>query len=390
MRDTGDAPRVTDMLFSFREATLMSDYSTDESRWAALVAREPAADGAYFYAVVTTGVFCRPSCASRLPRRANVRFFDSAELASAAGFRPCKRCQPEGVPRDQAIVARARAVLDAQAGERMTLDQLADAVHVSPFHLQRLFKRVTGLSPHAYQAAARVSAMRRELDAGAPVARAAADAGYGSSARAYVAATRELGMPPAAYRRGGAGRRIEYATALTSLGPVLVAATTQGVCKIAFGDSSDALIAELRTAFGQAELIESPAAIEPFVARIEAYLNGTESSVEVPLDLDGTAFRQRVWSALRQIPAGETRSYTQVAESLGLPNAVRAVASACAANPVALAIPCHRVVQKSGALAGYRWGLSRKAALLDAEQRHAVAAASAVESSSLEHDEMRA
>lgn len=331
-------------------------YPTDDARWAALVARDADADGAFCYAVKTTGVFCRPSCASRLPRRENVSFFADTDAARAAGYRPCKRCRPEGLPRELEIVNRACVVLDAHRQDRFTLAQLSDAVHVSPFHLQRLFKRVVGVSPRQYQAA---------------VTRAAVDAGFNSPSRLYESVPRELGMSPSAFRRKGAGLTIDYATADTRLGVVLVAATSKGICKIAFGDAATPLVDELRTAFANAQIVESPARIAPFIAQVDAYLNGTRRRFELPLDLAATEFQQRVWDALRRIPYGETRSYTQIAETLGAPRSVRAVASACASNPVALAIPCHRVVQKGGSLAGYRWGLPRKAALLDAEAQRA-------------------
>jgi len=349
---------------------MKSAYSTDDARWAALTARDQQADGAFCYAVRTTGVFCRPSCASRLPRREHVTYFDDPAAARAAGFRPCKRCQPEGLPRDIEIVNRACTVLDAHP-ERLTLAQLSDAVHVSPFHLQRLFKRVVGVSPRQYQAAQRGAALRDALQRGQPVTRAAADAGFNSPSRLYASVPRELGMTPSAFRRQGAGLRIDYATATTPLGAVLVAATAQGICRIAFGDARAPLVDALKDAFARAELVESPERIAPFLAQIDAYLDGTRRTFDLPLDVAPTAFQQRVWEALTRIPYGETRSYTDIAESLGAPRAVRAVASACASNPVALAIPCHRVVQKGGALAGYRWGLRRKAALLDAESRQA-------------------
>lgn len=255
-------------------------YSTDDSRWAAVTTRDAHADGTFFYAVRTTGVFCRPSCASRLPRREHVSFFADPAAARAAGFRPCKRCRPEGLPR-------------------------------------------------------------------------------------------ELGMAPSAFRRQGAGLRIDYASAATPLGMVLVAATAQGICRIAFGDEAAPLVAELKLAFARAELVEAPSRVAPFVAQIRAYLDGTRHTFDLPLDIAPTAFQQRVWEALTHIPYGETRSYSDIAEALGAPRAVRAVAAACASNPVALAIPCHRVVQKGGALAGYRWGVRRKATLLAAEARHA-------------------
>ncbi|WP_179402999.1 bifunctional DNA-binding transcriptional regulator/O6-methylguanine-DNA methyltransferase Ada [Burkholderia guangdongensis] len=349
---------------------MTSAYSTDDARWAALTGRDPQADGAFYYAVTTTGVFCRPSCASRLPRRENVAYFDDPAAARAAGFRPCKRCQPEGLPRDLEIVNRACAVLDAHP-ERLTLAQLGDAVHVSPFHLQKLFTRIVGVSPRQYQAARRGAALRNALERGQPVTQAALDAGFQSPSRLYASVPRELGMSPSAFRRQGAGLRIEYASASTPLGIALVAATAHGICRIAFGDDRASLVDALKDAFARAELVEAPARIAPFLAQIDAYLNGSRRAFDLPLDIAPTAFQQRVWEALARIPYGETRSYTDIAQALGAPSAVRAVAAACASNPVALAIPCHRVVQKGGALAGYRWGLRRKAALLDAEARRA-------------------
>jgi AraC family transcriptional regulator, regulatory protein of adaptative response / methylated-DNA-[protein]-cysteine methyltransferase len=346
-------------------------YSTDTDRWRAVAERDTHADGAFVYAVRTTGVFCRPSCASRQPRRENVAFFAGADDARAAGYRECKRCQPAGLPRELAIVSRACAALDADPQQHMTLAQLSDAVHVSPFHLQRLFKRVVGVSPRQYQAARRGAALRDALQRGDDVTRAAVDAGYSSPSRLYSTTANELGMAPSAYRRKGAGLRVQYATAPTTLGFVLVAATGKGICRIAFGDEAATLVGEMREAFANAELVEDPPRIAPFIAQIDAYLRGTRQAFDLPLDVATTAFRQRVWDALQRIPYGQTRSYSQIAEALGAPSAVRAVASACASNPVALAIPCHRVVQKGGALAGYRWGLPRKAALLEAEATHA-------------------
>jgi AraC family transcriptional regulator of adaptative response/methylated-DNA-[protein]-cysteine methyltransferase len=342
-------------------------WTSDDERWAAIARREPQADGAFFYAVKTTGVFCRPSCASRQPRRENVAFFTDAAAARAAGFRDCKRCQPGGLPRELDIVNRACAALDADPQRRLTLAELSDAVHVSPFHLQRLFKRVVGVSPRQYQAAQRGAALR----SGSDVTRATLDAGFGSPSRMYDSAPAELGMAPSAYRRKGAGLTVRYVSAPTSLGFVLIAATDKGICKIGFGDDDALLIDELRGEFANAELQEDAEQLAPFIAQIDAYLRGTRQDFDLPLDIAATSFRQRVWDALRRIPYGETRSYSQIAEAVGSPRAVRAVATACATNPVALAIPCHRVVQKGGALAGYRWGLPRKAALLDNEAQHA-------------------
>ncbi len=346
-------------------------WTSDDERWEAVTRREPRADGAFFYGVKTTGVFCRPSCASRQPRRENVAFFTDVAAARAAGFRDCKRCQPGGLPRELEIVNRACAALDADPQRRLTLAQLSDAVHVSPFHLQRLFKRVVGVSPRQYQAAQRGAALRDALQSGSDVTRATLDAGFGSPSRMYDSASAELGMAPSEFRRKGAGLTVRYASAPTSLGFVLVAATAKGICKIGFGDDASLLADELRSEFANADLLEDPERLAPFIAQIDAYLRGTRQDFDLPLDIAATAFRQRVWDALRRIPYGETRSYTEIAEAVGAPRAVRAVASACATNPVALAIPCHRVVQKGGALAGYRWGLPRKAALLDNEAQHA-------------------
>jgi AraC family transcriptional regulator, regulatory protein of adaptative response / methylated-DNA-[protein]-cysteine methyltransferase len=366
-----DAVYSNHRLSQFFEDVMKTAYSTDTERWSAVATRDAHADGTFFYGVKTTGVFCRPSCASRQPRRENAEFFATADDARAAGYRDCKRCQPGGLPREIEIVNRACAALDADPQQRRTLAQLSDAVHVSPFHLQRLFKRVVGVSPRQYQAAQRGAALRDALQRGDAVTRAAADAGFGSPSRMYDTAPTELGMAPSAYRRKGAGLRVHYASARTALGFVLVAATGKGICRIAFGDDEALLVDELRNEFANAERVEDRSRVAPFIAQIEAYLHGTRQRFDLPLDIPATAFRQRVWDALRRIPYGETRSYSQIAQALGSPRAVRAVASACASNPVALAIPCHRVVQKGGALAGYRWGLPRKAALLDAEAHHA-------------------
>jgi len=352
-----DAPHATD-----------SPDWTDDARWRAVSTHDAHADGTFFYGVRTTGVFCRPSCASRQPRRENVEYFASADEARAAGYRDCKRCRPDGLPRELEVVQRACAALDADPQQRLTLTQLGNAVHMSPFHLQRLFKRVLGVSPRQYQAAKRGAALRGALEQGAAVTRASADAGFGSPSRLYHSAPGELGMAPSAYRRRGAGLAIRYASAPTPLGVALVAATDKGICRIAFGDDAASLVASLRADFANAARIdEDTESIAPFLAQIEAYLRGGRERIDLPLDIAATAFQQRVWDALQRIPYGETRSYTQIAETLGAPGAVRAVASACASNPVALAIPCHRVVQKGGSLAGYRWGLARKAALLEAE-----------------------
>ncbi|MBB2927080.1 AraC family transcriptional regulator of adaptative response/methylated-DNA-[protein]-cysteine methyltransferase [Paraburkholderia silvatlantica] len=351
-----------------------SEWANDADRWQAVTSRDARADGAFFYAVRTTGVFCRPSCASRLPRRENIEFFANGDDARAAGYRECKRCRPGGLPRELEIVRRARATLDADPQERLTLAQLGEAVHLSPFHLQRLFKRALGVSPRQYQAARRGAVLRDALGEGADVTRASADAGFGSSSRLYHSVPGELGMTPSAYRRKGAGLTIYYGATPTPIGFVLIAATKKGICRIAFGDDAATLTAALTADFANAQCFEDKAAVAPFAAQIDAYLHGRRERFDLPLDIAATAFQQRVWDALQRIPYGETRSYSQIAETLGAPRVVRAVASACASNPVALAIPCHRVVQKGGSLAGYRWGLERKAALLDGEARASQAA----------------
>jgi AraC family transcriptional regulator of adaptative response/methylated-DNA-[protein]-cysteine methyltransferase len=345
-------------------------FSSDETRWQAVAARDGHADGVFFFAVRTTGVFCRPSCASRAPRRENVEFFATTDAAIAAGYRACKRCQPTSLPRELAIVERACKVLDADPPQRMTLAQLSEAVHVSPFHLQRLFSRIVGISPRQYQAAQRAGVLRDALQRGRDVTRATHDAGFGSPSRMYEAAPAELGMTPTAYKRQGAGLTVRYTTAATPLGTVIVAATDKGVCKIAFGDDANALVEQLAVDFSQARRIEDAVQMEPFVAQIRAYLHGTRERFDLPLDIGATAFQRRVWDALRRIPYGQTRSYSELAETLGTPRAVRAVANACGSNPVALAIPCHRVIGKDGAITGYRWGMTRKETLLETERTH--------------------
>lgn len=345
-------------------------FAADTARWDALSRRDTDADGAFFYAVRTTGVFCRPSCASRPPRPENVEFFDTPADAESAGYRACKRCQPTSIPRDLAIVERACKVLDADPQARVTLAELSEAVHVSPFHLQRIFSRLVGISPRQYQSARRADALRGALQRGDDVTRATHDAGFGSSSRMYDAASAELGMAPSAYRRKGAGSVVHFSIAKTSLGNVLVAATDKGICKIAFGDDPAALEAEFATELSGAERIEDAVRMAPFIEQVDAFLRGSRERFDLPLDISATDFQQRVWDALRQIPYGETRSYSEIAAAVGSPRAVRAVASACGANPVALAIPCHRVVHKGGAVSGYRWGVARKVALLSTEREH--------------------
>jgi AraC family transcriptional regulator of adaptative response/methylated-DNA-[protein]-cysteine methyltransferase len=346
-------------------AAAIQPYATDEARWEAVVSRDPAAEGAFYYGVRSTGIYCRPTCPARRPRRDNVVFFDTAEGAERAGFRACRRCEPGQVSARQQMIARVQHLLDTME-PTPSLARLGEAVGLSPAHLQRAFKRATGLSPREYAAARRGRRLRAGLRNGASVTEAMYDAGYGSPRALYEAAPAELGMSPSAYRRGGQGQRIAYAVTESPLGPLLLAATDRGVCVLRFG--ADVRVQELRAEFPRATLVHDPAAVAGYTEAVLAYLGGREARLDAPLDVRATAFQQRVWAALREIPYGETRSYSEVARSIGAPSAVRAVARACATNPVALIVPCHRVVRASGDLGGYRWGLERKQALLDRER----------------------
>lgn len=339
-----------------------------EAAWAAVLARDGAADGAFVYAVATTGVYCRPSCPSRRPRRENVTFFADAAAAERAGFRACARCGPSGAAdRAGAAVRRAVVYLERHLDERVTLAALARRVGLSPFHLQRTFTRLVGLSPRAFQDARRLERFKVEVRAGAAVAEAGYAAGYGSSRGLHESARAGLGMTPSAYRRGGEGELIRFATAPAPLGRLLVARTARGACAVALGDADAALEAQLRAEFPRATLVRDPEPVAAWLAALARELAGG-APARVPLDLRGTAFQLRVWRALRAIPRGETRSYAEVAEAVGAPRAARAVARACATNRVAVLVPCHRVVRGGGEAGGYRWGAPRKRALLDAER----------------------
>ncbi|HEY3367187.1 MAG TPA: bifunctional DNA-binding transcriptional regulator/O6-methylguanine-DNA methyltransferase Ada [Symbiobacteriaceae bacterium] len=344
-------------------------YPDAESQWAAVVNRDAAADGQFFYAVKSTGVYCRPACPARRPNRANVVFFTSPDLAEGAGFRPCLRCRPKDVSAQQRLVTQVQHLLDT-IEPAPGLAALGEAVGMSPQHLQRLFKRATGLSPREYAAGRRAERLKVGLRQGACVTTALYDAGYGSVRALYDQAHAHLGMSPGAYKRGGRGVAIRYTFGDTGLGRMLLAATPRGVCALRFGDP-EALLAELRAEFPQATLTEEPHALAESVAAVCAYLQGEggQSALDLPLDVTATGFQQKVWNALRTIPRGETRSYKDVAELIGEPRAVRAVARACAANPVALVVPCHRVVRAGGEPGGYRWGVERKRRLLEQEKR---------------------
>jgi AraC family transcriptional regulator, regulatory protein of adaptative response / methylated-DNA-[protein]-cysteine methyltransferase len=347
---------------------------TDAARWNAVTARDAEQDGRFVYAVRTTGVYCKPSCASRRALRENVHFFADPGAAEAAGFRACKRCDPRATESATSrVVAKARAYLEAHVDEPPALGTLARAVGMSASHLQRTFTRHVGVSPRQYAAALRADRLKTHLRAGATVSRATFDAGYGASSRAYDAAAEQLGMTPGAYRRGGKGVEIRYMTAATSLGRLMVAATARGVCAITLGDDEATLENALNSEYPHSTRTRVRGArgdeqLRAWVAAVSSYIEGSAREIAVPLDVAGTPFQQRVWQALQQIPYGETRSYAQVAESIAAPSAARAVASACARNRVSLVIPCHRVVRGSGALGGYRWGLARKERLLEREQ----------------------
>ncbi len=345
-----------------------SRWSTSPQRWAALQARSGAADGAFVYAVRTTGVYCRPGCRSRRPRRENVRFFDSPQQAERSGFRACRRCRPNQ-PADAGVAALVRAVcarIEASAVS-IPLADLSAQAGMSPYHLQRLFKRAVGLTPKQYELSLRTQQFRRELHQERTVTQAMYRAGYGSASRAYDGARRRLGMTPRAFQRGGEGMTIRYAVARSSVGGVLVAATRAGVCAIELGDSAATLRRRLRAQFPRAVCVAGGTAEQRQAAALAEYIRRPEGPPRLSLDLRGSDFQIRVWEALRAIPPGRTATYRQVAEAIGAPRAARAVARACAANRLAVAVPCHRVIRADGALGGYRWGMQRKRALLERE-----------------------
>jgi AraC family transcriptional regulator of adaptative response/methylated-DNA-[protein]-cysteine methyltransferase len=341
----------------------------NDPRWAAVVARDARAEGTFVYSVKSTGVYCRPSCAARLARPENVRFHATGADAERAGFRPCKRCrpdQPPAVERQAAQVAELCRFIE-NSDEMPTLDELATHAELSVFHLHRLFKTVTGLTPRAYAAARRMKRVRAELLTGNTVTEAIYSAGYNSNGRFYEASNQLLGMTPTQFRAGGADTSIRFAVGQCSLGSFLVAATEQGVCAILMGDDPQELTHDLERRFPRARLIGADAKFERLVAQVVGLVERPRTGADLPLDIRGTAFQQRVWQALRAIPPGATSTYSEIARVIGAPRAARAVAKACAANALAVAIPCHRVVRSSGDLSGYRWGVERKRTLLARE-----------------------
>ena len=347
----------------------MAVFTTEGERFDAVARRDAAADGAFYYSVRTTGVYCRPSCASRPARRENVAFHLTCEDAERAGFRPCKRCRPNeaGIAEQHAAAVAKACRLIESAEDAPDLDALAAAAGMSRFHFHRVFRRVTGVTPKAYAEARRSQRVREELSRSRTVTEAIYGAGFNSSGRFYEKSAGILGMTPTDFRAGGARAEIRFATGDCSLGTVLVAATVKGVCAILLGDDSAVLERELQKRFPRASLIGGDRDFKHTVAQVVRFVEAPRMGLDLPLDVRGTAFQQRVWQALRAIPAGSVASYREIAERIGAPKAVRAVAQACATNSLAVAIPCHRVVRHDGGLSGYRWGVDRKRALLERE-----------------------
>lgn len=342
-----------------------------DPRWVSVLTRSAAADGSFVYSVRTTGVYCRPSCGSRLARPENVRFHPTGEAAENAGFRPCKRCKPDQpslIEQHAAKVTAACRLIEASP-DAPTLEVLAAQAGMSPFHFHRVFKATTGLTPKAYAAARRGERVRRELGRTRSVTAAIYESGYNSNGSFYGETGRLLGMTPTTYRAGGASAEIRFAVGECSLGSILVARSQHGVCAIMLGDDPEALARDLQDRFPRATLIGGDPEFEQLVSRVVGLVESPARGLELPLDVQGTAFQQRVWRALREIPPGSTASYTEIASRIGSPKSARAVAQACAANPLAVAIPCHRVLRNDGGLSGYRWGVERKRALLEREAR---------------------
>ena len=343
----------------------------DADRWAASLARDASRDGEFYICVTTTGIFCRPSCPARRPKRENVRFHATCADAEAEGFRACKRCKPNAAGLDErnaAKVAQAARLIETSEAP-LSLPELAAAVELSPYHFHRIFKASLGVTPKAYALAHRSNRVRDNLKRSKSVTEAIYDAGFNSSGRFYANAKQSLGMTPSQFRSGGAKEEIRYAIAGCLLGLTLVAATDKGIAAILLSDDRAELERELRQRFPRAVLSAGDKPFAKLIAKVVAYIDAPSVSLELPLDVRGTAFQHRVWAALRDIAPGSTSTYTEVAKRIGRPNAVRAVAAACAANPVAIAIPCHRVIRRDGTLAGYYWGLARKRALLDREAK---------------------
>src|SRR6266853_4880013 len=349
--------------------TQLATITENDPRWASVVARDPQPPLKFCYSVKTTGVYCRPSCAARLPKPENVQFHATCDDAEKAGFRPCKRCKPNQVSlveqHAEKIASACRLIESSETPP--SLELLAQHIGLSTYHFHRVFKAATGLTPKEYAAGLRDKLVRKSRNKSDTVTGAIYDAGYNSNSRFYETSNRVLGMTPSNYRAGGTQTDIRFAVGECSLGSILVAQSSRGICAIFLGDDPDSLVRELQDQFPKANLIGGVAGFERLVAKVVGFVEAPALGLDLPLDVRGTAFQQRVWQALRNIPAGSTASYTDIAKLIGSPNSVRAVAQACGANALAVAIPCHRVVRNDGALSGYRWGVERKRALLEKE-----------------------
>jgi len=349
--------------------SLVSSYDSDEDRWKAVCESDLEADGMFYYAVLTTGVYCRPSCSSRIPKRANVKYFKTGEHAEAHGYRPCKRCHPgtasKRVNSAQKIVRACRYIEQSDRG--VSLQEVADTAGMSKSHFHRLFKKILGVTPRQYAANYRSQRFREELETSPSVTDAIYRAGYSSSSRAYDKKQDQIGMGPKVYRKGAAGLQICYGLAPCFLGWIIVAATERGICAVELGDDPDTLPLVIQERFPLAAIGKAAAGFRKVIESVIAFIEKPATGFDLPLDIQGTVFQQRVWAELRRIKPGEKMSYSEVAERIGNPKGVRAVASACGANKLAVIIPCHRVVSKDGTLSGYRWGVERKKLLLDSE-----------------------
>jgi AraC family transcriptional regulator, regulatory protein of adaptative response / methylated-DNA-[protein]-cysteine methyltransferase len=344
----------------------------EENYWQAVLARDSRSNGTFVYAVRSTGIYCNPSCPSRRPQRDQVIFFPMPEAAEQAGFRPCRRCRPDETAKPESQVELVRSAcryIEQHLNSTPSLASLSAQVHLSPYHLQRVFKRIMGITPRQYAEACRLGRLKAQLKDGEPVTRALYDVGYGSSSSLYERAPFQLGMTPTTYRRGGPGMQINYTIVDCTLGRLLVAATAKGICAVSLGDNDTVLETALFSEYPAAEITRDgdEVGLSQWVNALMSYLKGQQPHIDLPLDVRATAFQWRVWQELQAIPYGSTRSYSQIAQALGRPSATRAVARACATNPVSLVIPCHRVVREDGTLGGYRWGLERKQQLLAQE-----------------------
>jgi AraC family transcriptional regulator of adaptative response/methylated-DNA-[protein]-cysteine methyltransferase len=352
------------------QMTLLAD--SQGEFWNAVLAKDRRFDGRFVFAVSSTRIYCRPSCPSRRPKRENVSFFALPAAAESAGFRACRRCHPadaETKDPQAEMVQQVCRLIENSNGETVTLEALSKQVGISSFHLQRTFKSIMGMSPSEYAETRRVNRFKQSVQSGEKITNAIYEAGFGSSSRLYELALSQLGMTPATYGKGGRGAVILYAISDSPLGRVLVAATEKGVCSVKLGDSDDALTTELKQEFFAAEIVPDESRLRPVLAAVLNHLNNKTARIDLPLDIRATAFQRQVWGQLQKIPAGKTRSYSEVAKDIGQEKAVRAVARACATNPVALVVPCHRVIREDKSLGGYRWGLDRKKKLLEREVR---------------------